>query len=107
MREREEWERLEMERKAKPRTGAVSEAYLVPGSRPGKGDGWVEWMDGCGWEWGHLGGRGKGKQMGSSFRATVPGPSGPREPQKVTVFWGPPLGLVRGLRRMAVWHLTI
>lgn len=35
-----------------------------------------------GWEWGQLGGKGKGKQIGSSFRATVPGPSGPREPQK-------------------------
>lgn len=22
-------------------------------------------------------------------------------------FWGPPLGLVRGLRRMAVWHTSI
>lgn len=69
--------------------------------------GWMGWMD-SGWEWGQLGGRGKGKQMGSSFRATVPGPSGPREPQKDSTypqalsFWGPPLGLVRGLQRMAV-----
>lgn len=61
--------------------------------------GWVDgWMD-SGWEWGQLGGRGKGKQMGSSFRATVPGPSGPREPQKDskylpsgTVFLGAPPG---------------
>lgn len=86
MREREEWERLEMERKAKPRTGAVSEAYLVPGSRPGKGDGWM-WMG-----MGTFGWKGKGKTNGIEFQSDGAWPEWPTRTTERHCLLGAPPG---------------